>query len=76
MTLLKSLGHNPVPVTPTTSTVTSTGHPTLRASFNKFCDAVWFWVILPQRIVEGIAVSIGVATLLGVGRLFILARKK
>jgi hypothetical protein len=33
-------------------------------------------VILPQRIVEGVAISLALATLYGFGRLIILARKK
>jgi hypothetical protein len=33
-------------------------------------------VILPQRIVEGVAISLALAALYGFGRLIILARKK
>jgi hypothetical protein len=33
-------------------------------------------VLLPQRIIEGVAVSLALATLYGFGRLIILARRK
>jgi hypothetical protein len=38
-------------------------------------DAVWWWAVLPQRVVEGIVISLIIAVVFAFCRLLVLALK-